>query len=524
MVVVVVVMVVEEMVVVVEVEEEEESVVEVEESRVGGGDGGGGGSNGGGGIRVDCNRLTCIYSVLQVLMQSLCSEMAEELRFAMKCHGSRQRPALKRNCSRCTPGTTYVPATTDLPQANGVSAFFVSPSSCSSLRHHSRPANTTEAVDTCSLPADLTPPPPPPFPYPAVVPSYGISRLSTDSSYSLFYSPSSHNKSTTSIASSLNPITTTLLQHTTLCLLIATTLFQHSTSISLQHSTTLPSPPPPPPQHNINTPSHHLHHSPTSLPPPQQHNTNTTPHHLLHHYPTSLPPPPPPQHNTNTHSHHLLHHYHHHNITPTLPHITFTTPPPSPPLPHNTIQSFLLHHLSTTTQSNTHTHLGILIYSFITPSMATGKVCVVAKAVPPTLCPTNNNNNNTANPFNVSDTTRPIPSTSHQPLGPFLLRLTNHLTHLFYVSPTTRPIPSTSHQPPYPSLLRLTNHLTHPFYVSPTTLPIPSTSHQPPEPSLLCHNAQLLSAPSLHSQASYYYYYYYYFYLSSPNAERPCFG
>ncbi|XP_037804779.1 glutamate receptor ionotropic, kainate 2-like, partial [Penaeus monodon] len=51
--------------------------------------------------------------------QSLCSEMAEELRFAMRCHGSRQRPALKRNCSRCTPGTTYVPAATDLPQANG---------------------------------------------------------------------------------------------------------------------------------------------------------------------------------------------------------------------------------------------------------------------------------------------------------------------------------------------------------------------------------------------------------------------
>ncbi|CAL4124820.1 unnamed protein product, partial [Meganyctiphanes norvegica] len=52
--------------------------------------------------------------------QSLCSEMAEELRFAMRCHGSRQRPALKRNCSRCAPGNTYVPATVNLPpQANG---------------------------------------------------------------------------------------------------------------------------------------------------------------------------------------------------------------------------------------------------------------------------------------------------------------------------------------------------------------------------------------------------------------------
>ncbi|XP_064081833.1 glutamate receptor ionotropic, kainate 2-like isoform X1 [Macrobrachium nipponense] len=51
--------------------------------------------------------------------QSLCSEMAEELRFAMRCQGSRQRPALKRNCSRCTTGTTYVPAANDMPQANG---------------------------------------------------------------------------------------------------------------------------------------------------------------------------------------------------------------------------------------------------------------------------------------------------------------------------------------------------------------------------------------------------------------------
>ena len=35
--------------------------------------------------------------------QSLCSEMAEELRFAMRCHGSRQKPALRRSCSRCSP-------------------------------------------------------------------------------------------------------------------------------------------------------------------------------------------------------------------------------------------------------------------------------------------------------------------------------------------------------------------------------------------------------------------------------------
>lgn len=48
----------------------------------------------------------------QTERQSLCSEMAEELRFAVKCHGSRQRPALKRNCAKCSPGqhTTFVPS------------------------------------------------------------------------------------------------------------------------------------------------------------------------------------------------------------------------------------------------------------------------------------------------------------------------------------------------------------------------------------------------------------------------------
>lgn len=54
--------------------------------------------------------------------QSLCSEMAEELRFAIRCHGSRQRPALKRSCTKCSPGTTYVPG---MAQINGVSFFFV---------------------------------------------------------------------------------------------------------------------------------------------------------------------------------------------------------------------------------------------------------------------------------------------------------------------------------------------------------------------------------------------------------------
>ena len=42
----------------------------------------------------------------QIDHQSLCSEMAEELRFAMRCHGSRQKPALRRSCSRCSPENT----------------------------------------------------------------------------------------------------------------------------------------------------------------------------------------------------------------------------------------------------------------------------------------------------------------------------------------------------------------------------------------------------------------------------------
>merc|ERR1719150_1952386 len=46
--------------------------------------------------------------------QSLCSEMAEELRFAMRCRGSRQKPALRRSCSRCSPENTYVPAAVEI--------------------------------------------------------------------------------------------------------------------------------------------------------------------------------------------------------------------------------------------------------------------------------------------------------------------------------------------------------------------------------------------------------------------------
>ncbi|EFA00683.2 Glutamate receptor ionotropic, kainate 1-like Protein [Tribolium castaneum] len=47
--------------------------------------------------------------------QSLCSEMGGELCFALRCRGSRQRPALRRQCSKCLPGATYVPAMLDIP-------------------------------------------------------------------------------------------------------------------------------------------------------------------------------------------------------------------------------------------------------------------------------------------------------------------------------------------------------------------------------------------------------------------------
>jgi hypothetical protein len=41
--------------------------------------------------------------------------MGGELCFALRCRGSRQRPALRRQCSKCLPGATYVPAMLDIP-------------------------------------------------------------------------------------------------------------------------------------------------------------------------------------------------------------------------------------------------------------------------------------------------------------------------------------------------------------------------------------------------------------------------
>ncbi|CAG0900832.1 unnamed protein product, partial [Cyprideis torosa] len=40
--------------------------------------------------------------------QSLCSELGEELCFAIRCCGSRQRPALRRQCPKCMTGASYI--------------------------------------------------------------------------------------------------------------------------------------------------------------------------------------------------------------------------------------------------------------------------------------------------------------------------------------------------------------------------------------------------------------------------------
>lgn len=47
--------------------------------------------------------------------QSLCAEMGGEFCFALRCRGSRQRPALRRQCSKCMTGATYVSAVLDIP-------------------------------------------------------------------------------------------------------------------------------------------------------------------------------------------------------------------------------------------------------------------------------------------------------------------------------------------------------------------------------------------------------------------------
>ncbi|CAG0916424.1 unnamed protein product [Notodromas monacha] len=56
--------------------------------------------------------------------QPMCREMMSELKFAMRCSASRQRPTLHRTCSRCLPTSTYVPASLDPQQENGLMPMF----------------------------------------------------------------------------------------------------------------------------------------------------------------------------------------------------------------------------------------------------------------------------------------------------------------------------------------------------------------------------------------------------------------
>ncbi|XP_074662536.1 glutamate receptor ionotropic, kainate 2-like [Tubulanus polymorphus] len=62
------------------------------------------------------DRLCSKHLTLKGKKQSLCSEMAEELRFAIRCHGSTTRPAFRRQCSKCSTSAAELPV--DSP--NGV--------------------------------------------------------------------------------------------------------------------------------------------------------------------------------------------------------------------------------------------------------------------------------------------------------------------------------------------------------------------------------------------------------------------
>ncbi|XP_015781956.1 glutamate receptor ionotropic, kainate 2-like isoform X1 [Tetranychus urticae] len=69
--------------------------------------------------------------------QSFCSEMAEELRFAVKCRASRQRPVLKRQCSNCFVAPTYVPNGSEQPiHENGILHGLYDLNKSTSLEYH----------------------------------------------------------------------------------------------------------------------------------------------------------------------------------------------------------------------------------------------------------------------------------------------------------------------------------------------------------------------------------------------------
>lgn len=63
--------------------------------------------------------------------------MAEELRFAVKCRASRQRPVLKRQCSNCFVAPTYVPNGSEQPiHENGILHGLYDLNKSTSLEYH----------------------------------------------------------------------------------------------------------------------------------------------------------------------------------------------------------------------------------------------------------------------------------------------------------------------------------------------------------------------------------------------------
>lgn len=71
------------------------------------------------------SNVSCLFQ--RAGSQSLCSEMADELCFALRCRGSRQRPALKRQCSKCATSASYIPTVPPAPAPPQLPAYSSSP-------------------------------------------------------------------------------------------------------------------------------------------------------------------------------------------------------------------------------------------------------------------------------------------------------------------------------------------------------------------------------------------------------------
>ncbi len=57
-----------------------------------------------------------------LLKQSLCTEIQEEFKFTMKCKSTRPKPSsgLRRYCSKCNIGSSYITTSLAVPHDNGV--------------------------------------------------------------------------------------------------------------------------------------------------------------------------------------------------------------------------------------------------------------------------------------------------------------------------------------------------------------------------------------------------------------------